>query len=828
MLRDLRYALRMMLRAPGFTAVLVLTLALGIGASTTIFSVVNSVLLRPLPYKDPDRLVRVYTAFLGRMQLHDFWVSYPEYEDLKRGCRSCANVAAWARGTASISGGDRPVRVEAAWGTHTLLDTLGARPALGRFFDASEDHPGDPTAVVIGYRVWKTAFAGDPSVLGKTVHVDAMPVTIVGVMPEGFDFPSGIQAWLPSGVDPAKAGRGGHNYSVIARIAPGKTLADLRGELAGLIQGWSAGKDLPNGGQTEHHIGKNSHPMYVTPLHEDTVGSLSTTLWVLQGAVFFVLLIAIVNVANLLLARSEARNREVAVRFALGAKRSRLVRQFLTESVALGLIGGGLGVLVAVWALDGLKALIPASAPRAAEISLDGTALLFALGCTLFASLLFGLAPILHTRQTDVHGSLKDGGPRATGSATRLRIRRALVVGEVALAVVLVVGCTLMVRSFIRLQQVDLGYKPDHLLTFGVEIPQKTYPDAATAYAFFHRIEERVRTLPGVKDATLLSGLPPVRPINANDLALPGRVFDRAKGPVWSTDYWQGVGTHAIETLGARIVRGRNLTPSDNENAPLVVVVNEEFARKFFPGEEPIGQKIKLAGWNEKGEPQTVVGVVANLKQAGIEKPSGTEVLFPIWQYPRIGGDKEDVYRTMNMMIRTEGDPAALIPSVRRVMAELDPTLPMYRTRTMDDVVWEAVARPRFLTLLLTMFSGLALLLAAIGIYGVMSHTVAQRTHEIGIRVALGAQPSQVRRMVLRQGGVLAVIGVLIGAGIAVGVQLLLSTKLRSLVYGSEGQTLPILVGGVVAIVLAVGLIATWLPARRATRVEPTVALREE
>ena len=827
MLGDLRYALRMMVRAPGFTAVLVITLALGIGASTTIFSVVNSVLLRPLPYKDPDRLVRVYTAFLGKMQLHEFWVSHPEYVDLKRDCKTCENVGAFARGTIAISGGDRPVRVDAAWGTHTLLDTLGVKPILGRNFNASEDKPGDPTVLVLGYNVWKNAFGGDPNIIGKTVHGDAMPMTIIGVMPQGFDFLNGIEAWLPSGVDPAKANRGGHNYSVIARIAPGKTLADMRGELGGLMQGWAQGKTNPDGSQTQHHIGSNTHPMYVKPLHQDTVGSISTTLWLLQGAVLFVLLIGIVNVANLLLARAESRNREVAVRFALGASRKRLIRQFLTESVVLGLLGGALGVLVAVWALDGIKALIPKSAPRVAEIALDGTALVFALVCSLVASLLFGLAPILHTRNTDVHGSLKDGGPRTTGSKARLRLRRALVIGEIALAVVLVVGCSLMVRSFMRLQQVDLGFNPDRILTFGVELPEKTYPDIATTNGFWRRLEERVRALPGVESMTLTSGMPPVRQINANDLFLPGQVHNPQKGPIWNTDYWQVVGDHGMETLGARIVKGRNLTPADTAEAPQVALVNEAFAARFFPGQDPIGKQIGIDG-DEKGPFQTIVGVVRNMKQGGVEKPAGTEVYFTLWQAPHIAGDDKFPWRTMNVVIRTHADPATMVPAAQRVLADLDPTLSMFKTRTMDDIMWEAVARPRFLTLLLTAFAVLALLLAGVGIYGVMAHTVAQRTHEIGVRVALGAQPVQVRRMVLRQGGILAVIGVVIGAVIAVGVQLLLSNKLRAVVYGSEGSTLPLVVGGVVAVVLLAAFIATWVPARRATLVEPTVALRAE
>jgi putative ABC transport system permease protein len=825
MLGDLRYALRMMARTPGFTAILVVTLAIGIGASTTIFSVVNSVLLRPLPYPEPDRLARIYTEFHGgKMTLPKFWVSYPEFEDFKRDCRTCESVGAYRETTVSLSGGDRPVRVDATLATHTLLPTIGVKPLFGRLFDASEDLPGDPKVIVLGYDLWKSVFAGDPEILGKTIQLDARPVTVIGVMPQGFDFhrktAAAPQAWIPFCVDPANQSRGGHNFNVIARLEPGASMADLNGEIAGLMNSWSAGK----GPGSDHYIGLPKHPMIMVPLHEDTVGSMSSALWLLQGAVLLVLLIAIVNVANLLLARAESRNREVAVRFALGAGRGRLIRQFLTESLALGVLGGALGVLFAVWAVDGIKALIPSSAPRAAEITLDSTALLFAVGCTLVSSLLFGLAPILHTRRTDVHGSLKDGGPRTTGSRGRLRLRRGLVIGEVALAVVLVVGCSLMIRSFLRLQQVDLGFKPDHLLTFNIDLPAKTYPDVPTAHGFWRRAQERLRALPGVKGATVMWGVPPWRPIVANDLSFPDRT-PSPDGPNWNTDYWQAIGDDGFDVLGMKIVKGRALDSGDSLTAPPVVVINQTFADKFFPGEDPIGKRLRTAGWEESLEPQTVVGVVADVKQAGIDKPAGTEIFYAVEQSTTITGPAPE--RQLFFVLRTEGDPAAVMPSVSRAIASIDPTLPTFQVRTMDDILWEAVARPRFLTLLLTAFAIMALLLAAIGIYGVMSHTVAQRTHEIGVRVALGAQPATVRRMVLRQGAVLAAIGVVVGAGIAVTVEQLLAKSLGDVVYGTR-TTHPILLAGVIAAVLLASLLATWVPALRATRVEPTVALREE
>jgi putative ABC transport system permease protein len=833
---DLRFALRMMAKTPGFTTVLVLTLALGIGASTTIFSIVNSVVLQPLPYKDPERLVRIYTEFHSPdgMKLEKFAVSVPEYIDLRRGCTSsCEMVSAMAIGTASIAGGDRPIRVDAAWGHDTMLPIMGVEPLLGRWWTPEEDVPNaDPTVIVLGYDVWKRAFAGDPDVIGRKVTVDAMPVTVIGVMPRGFDYPGGIEAWAPYGIDPASIRRGGHGYHVLVRLAPGATIETLRAEIGALTAAWSAGKTP---GQSEHHINATQHTMIAMPLHQEVVGSLSTILWLLQGAVLFVLLIAIANITNLLLARAETRSREVAVRHALGATRGRLVRQLITESVALGVIGGGLGILVAVWALDAAIAVIPQTAPRLSEIGLDGNALLFALALTLVSSLLFGLAPILHTRRADVHSALKEGGPRTTGSKARLRVRRALVVAEIALAVVLVIGCGLMVKSFLRLQQVDLGFRPGGVLAMEVELPAKTYDTHDKTNAFWRRLEERVRALPGVRRASILGGLPPERQGNFNDLGLIGGKAD-AEMRTANVAYWQFVTAEAFDTLGARIIRGRPIDERDVAGAPAVVVINEAFAARFFPGEDPIGKLIDVTPWDkhesaarfgidQPGPDQTVVGLVADIKNAGVAVASDTEVFIPLYQMQDIAQDKP--WPTMRLLARTDGDPEALIPPISRIIGELDPSLPLSKIRTLDEAVWHAIAKPRFLTFLLGSFATLALLLAGIGIYGVMAYTIAQRTHEIGIRVALGAEPRQVRAMVLRQAAVLGVIGVALGLLGAIAVEMALETTLASATYGEELRD-PLLFGAVVVAVLGTALLATWLPALRATRVEPTVALRAE
>jgi putative ABC transport system permease protein len=824
---DIRYALRMMMRSPGLTTVLVVTLALGIGASTTIFSVVSSVLLKPLPYEQPDKLVRVYTEFLGPNGLPKFWMSNPEYDDLRRQCRTCGTIAGWSNGSAVIAGGDRPVRVDAAWSTQSLGRVLGVKPLLGRWWDESEDLPGaDLTVVVLGYDVWQRAFNGDPGIIGAKVTVDAIPVTVIGVMPKGFDFLGRQEAWVPLGMEVDEKNRGGHSLSVIARLPEGGSLSAMRAELDALVAEW--GK---TDGPGRHMLNAKEHPMLAVPFQADLVGGIATSLWLLQGAVLFVLLIAIVNIANLLLARSEARNREVAIRHALGANRRRLIRQFITESVLLGLVGGALGVLVSVWAVDAIAALIPKSAPRVNEIGLDFRAITFATACAIGAALLFGLAPILHARKTDVHSSLKDGSNRMTGTKARLRVRRALVIVEIVLAVVLVASCIVMVRSFLKLQTVELGFDPENVLTFGIELPEKTYPDMAPD-VFWRRAESELRAVAGVRGVAILRDLPPNRRLNANSFSIPGRTQQEGQRPL-NTDFWQAMNAGGLEVIGAKVIKGRTILPSDTLDSPQVLVVNEAWAKAFFPGEDPIGKRVRISGAGPDGDKapeQTVVGVVADLKTTGVDKPAGTEVFMPLAQTPRITGWRRPTLRAPGIAffaIRTVGNPDAVLPGVQAKLAEIDPTLPLFQVRTMNDVMWEANARPRFLAVILSCFAGLALLLAAVGIYGVMSHTVLQRTHEIGLRVALGAQPSQVARLVLKQAGMLVLVGVAVGIGVSIALEIALGKPLHALFYGQRLAE-PMLLGTVAIGVTVAAILATWIPVRRATRVQPTVALRSE
>ena len=817
---DIRYALRMMAKSPGLTAVLLVTLALGIGATTTIFSVVHSVLLRPLPYPESDRLANLWTEVIGKAGFPRVGFTTPSFGDLRRNCRTCAAVGAWRSDETSLTGGDRPVRVKATYATYDLLPMVGVRPELGRWFDETEDRAGDPTVIVLGHDAWQRVFAGIPNILGKRVFLDAVPVTVIGVMPAGFQFPEHAEVWAPLNLDFPKEEGGSFNLHVATRLAPTASLQALEDELGVQSKGWT---DKFNVLATKIGFPPMVVRAHAVPFRTDLVGNLATTLWLLQAAVMFVLLISIVNVANLLLARAETRTREVAVRHALGASRRRLLRQFVTESLMLGLVGGGLGILVAMWSLDGVTALLPSSVPRAGEVSLDATAVGFAVACSVVAALVFGLAPILHARRSDLHGALKDGSSRMTGSKARLRVRRALVISEIALAVVLVVGCSVMVRSFLRLQRIDLGFAPDHLLTFGIQLPEKTYPPGADI-AFWKRLEDRMRALPGVRSAGLLAELPPTHPPDLNGVTFPGRTTSDRDEPDWIIDFMQMASVDAFATIGARIVRGRGFTASDTLEAPSVALVNQAFAAKFFRGRDPIGQRIKML-FADRHE-FTVVGVLGDIKRESIDVPAGTEMILPMAQFPAVF-DKPHGPDSMYGVLRTVGDPGELTPVVHRMIAELDPTLPVYEVRTMDDALWEAVARPRFLMFLLTSFAGIALLLAAVGIYGVMAHTVAQRTHEIGLRVALGARPAQVRGLVLRQAALLVAAGVGTGLAAAIVLSMALAGPLGALFYG-EQLAQPVLLVGVAVAVIATALLATWIPVRRATEVQPTVALRSE
>ncbi|HKA90978.1 MAG TPA: ABC transporter permease, partial [Haliangiales bacterium] len=813
---DLRYGLRMLFKNPTFTSVAVMTLGLGIGAITAIFSVVHAVLLEPLPFPRPDELVQFYTQFPAQ-HFDKFWLSGPEYLDLRRDARSFRSVAAYYLDGAALVAKEEPVRVPVALATHTFAETVGIAPARGRWFADYEDLPGDPTVAVISDRLWTHAFKRDPDVVGRRALVDGMPLTIVGVMPAGFAFPrADTDMWLPARINPVVSPRGNHRWTVVGRLVSGTSLASARAELATLVGAW-------NDARAGHALGPSDHPMVVHALKDEVIGSVRSTLWLLQIAVGLVLLIATANVSNLLLARAEARGREIAVRNALGADRARLMRQFLSESLILGVLGGIVGLVMTIWGVDLTIAMLPDGAPRAGEIRIDVTVLAFGMVAALGTSLLVGLAPMLHTRVGELGAALKEG--QRSAAPPRQRLRHALVVSEVALAVVLVIACGLVIKSFVRLQHVDPGFRPSGLVTGQIELTPKTYPRDDDVVAFFLRLEEALRVEPGVESTTLMSGLPPARRINASDAAFEG--YAEAKDrPVANIDFWQFVGDDFFATLGMRLVRGRRLLPSDAADAPPVVVVNEALARKYFPGVDPVGRRLKVAPWRKDAPWQTIVGVVADVKQQGLDAPTGTEVFIPLRQARTfMGWTPRTLYAVVRGELDSTSGPAALAASIRGTVAKMDKSLPVAELRSMDRVMYDAVGKPRFMALLLGTFSALALVLAAIGVYGVMSYSVERRTRELGIRIALGARAAGVRRIVMAEGLRLAGIGIGLGMATAFAVNRGLATKIAALLYDVKPIDPPTF-AGVAAVVLAVAALACFVPAWRATRVDPMIALR--
>jgi predicted permease len=813
--QDLRYAVRLLLKSPGFTLLAAITLALGIGANAAIFSVVNSVLLRPLPYEAPDRLMMVFSQFPS-MNFDRFWVDPMEYTEYSRRNRSFEKLGAYVTGAVNISGTEEPVRADAALASAGLFEALGVGAQLGRIYSAAEDLPNAEKVVVLSDGLWRRAFAADRGILGKQIKVDGAERTVIGVMPPGFALGNErIDVWVPLALDPAKPGfRGNHYLFLVGRLKPGVSLAQSRSEMEGFLSRWK--QELPD----EHTPDPKRHRLVIQPFLDDLVGDVRPKIQLLMGAVGLVLLIACANVANLLLARAEARQKEIAVRTALGADRGRLVRQFLTESVVLSLLGGVLGLVLAYWGVRVIVAANLDSIPRVDEIGLDGRALLFTLGISLLTGFLFGLAPALHARTGAFFASLKEGGQRTTASASRQLLRRSLVVAEVALAAMLVIGGGLLIRSFWLLTQVDPGFDPKGILSLQIALPDATYPEDNQVNAFYTRLVDRLQQIPGVEAAAAVSGLPPNRPVNANDTEFEG-VPEPPNGPIHNVDYWQFVTRDYFRTLDIPVLAGRVFSNSDAKGTPGVVVVNQTLANLFWPGQSPLGRRVKAPGGPSAEAPWlTVVGVVKDVKQGGLDKKTGTEMYFLADQAPDTVGGAPD---TMYLMLRTAGDPLALVSPVRDEIRRLDPALPLADVRPMDQVVFESVAQPRFVAFMVLVFAVVALALAAIGTYGVLAYTVEQRTREIGVRMALGAQARQVLRMILAQGAWLVGLGLLLGVAGA----LLLRKVLASVLFGVT-PTDPMILGAVVLVLSFVSFLACYLPARRATRVDPLVALRNE
>ena len=826
-MNTLRYGLRMLARNPVFSVTAILCAGLGTGATTAIFSVVNAVLLKPLPYTDSDRLVRVFTEFPKEVSsassggFHHFWLSPPEYFDVKRDTQSWDAFEAWVNGTANLAGQDEPVRATACYVTGGLMDLLGVRPMLGRILTAADDQPNVPATAVLSYDLWQRAFGGDPKVLNRDIRLDGSACTVVGVMPRGFTFPPGevnpSDLWTPLGLDPAHPGsRGSHYLSVLARLRRGVSRAQAQSEMTRYTVHTSQ-----TVARSQHRFSPDQHPIVLAGFQDEIVHTVRPAMLVLLGAVGFVLLIACVNVANLLLARSEARGREIAVRTAVGANTAQLLQQFLAEGLLLSAAGAALGLVFAEGGLRLLAVTGAASIPRSGEIAIDWRVLLFSLAVALATGLFFGLAPMLHSRTALLHETLKAAAGRLTGSAAANRFRSALVSSELALALVLLIGSGLMVKAFWKLQEVNSGINASHLLTMQLSLPPATYTRTVQANGFWSELIARVNALPGVQSATIASGLPPAREVNANTTPIENLPAELG-GPAPTVDYWNFVDSSYFRTAGIQLVEGRLLTAGDGQSAPPVVVINQTMARAFWPRESALGHRLRV-DFSKGAQLHTIVGVVADVKNGGLDKPTGTELYIPYQQGSTVPTVTNNFVSGAALLIRTSVAPRSLAGPARAQIRALDPTIPVANVSTMEEVMSHSVSRPRFLTILMTLFSSLSLLLAALGIYGVISYAVAQRTPEIGIRMALGAQSGDVLHMVCKSGLRIALVGTVAGALGA----LALTRYLSGLLFGVSSLDVAtfLIMAGVLA---AVTLLACYIPARRASRISPTVALRYE
>jgi putative ABC transport system permease protein len=802
LLQDIRYSIRVLLKNPGFTAVALLTLTLGIGANSAIFSVVNAVLLRPLPYEESERLV-----FISERSpvLEGMSIAYPNYLDWREQNAVFDNIGVYRRVSFNLTGSGEPERLSGGEVSAELFGALRAKPVLGRVLLAEDDRPGAAPVVVLGYGLWQRRFGKSADVIGQAVTLNSKAHTVVGVMPPDFRFPSGVDIWVPVGLnaDNPSWGRGNHpGLYAVARLRSGVSVAQARSEMDTIAARL----------EQQYPQSNTGNRVTVTPLFNRITGDVRPALLVLLAAVGFVLLIACANVANLLLARAAARQKEIAVRMALGATRGRLVRQLLTESVMLSAAGGAVGLLLAVWGVDLLVAISPNNIPRFAEIKLDNHVLGFTAAISLLTGVLFGLAPALHASKLNLNEMLKEGGRSATAGFRRQRVRSLLVVSEVAIALVLLISAGLLIKSFMRLQQVDLGFNPDGVLTAAVPLPRTKYLEPTKRIAFYESLFARIAALPGVEAVGAVDELPTEGGSQTYFIVEDRPIPPREEIPL--TEY-SLVSTGYFKAMGLRLLKGREFDARDARDAPFVCIIDEKFAEQYWPGQDPIGKRLKYGGADPANPWTTVVGLVANVRYQGPDQESPRVQLFlPYTQSTFLGAA---------LVIRTAGDPKDMAAAVRGEVLGMDPDLPVYAIRTMNEVLKESVASRRLYMTLLGIFAGVAMILAAIGLYGVMAYSVTQRTHEIGIRMALGAKAGDVLRLVVGQGMALALAGVGIGLVAAFALTRLLSSLLFA-VSATDPYTFAI-----ISLILAgVALGATFIPAHRATRVDPMVALHYE
>jgi putative ABC transport system permease protein len=803
LLSDVRYAARNLFRRPGFTIIAVITLALGIGANTAIFSAINALLLKPLPFPELDRVVAVWDKLPSRgLQRNE--VTVANYLDWQSQTQSFEQLALYRWWSANLTGIDPPERIQGFLVTANFLDTTGMKPIMGRNFLPEENQPGKGAVAVITHSLWQRRFGGDPNILNKTITINSITRTVVGVMPERFNFPKGAEVYAPLPMTPElMKSRGDHSYYVLGRLKPGASIPGAQAELDNITARLE--QQFP---ETNKGWGAT-----IFPIVADTVRTYDTALWIMMGAVGFVLLIACANVANLMLARASGRQKEIALRTALGASRWRIVRQLLTESLIVALIGGALGVLIGFWGIDALRAANPAEASRFApgwyQLGINAPVLLFTLGLSVVSGIVFGLVPALQASRTNLNDSLKEGGRQTSASSHRLR--SSLVVFEFALSLVLLVGAGLLTRSFLALVKTDPGFNPDHVLTMNLMLPAAKYKDQPARAAFYNDLVQRVKTQPGVESAAVVNYLP-LGGANSSDSYLVEGEPEPAPGDendgryrVATPDYFR--------TMGISIVRGRGFTDQDKAGAPPVVIVNEAFVRKHWPGADPIGKRIRFYGPLERAPWMQVVGVLADVKHE-LNLAVTPEYYLPHAQNP---------WNAMVLVAKTSVEPGSLAGALRQQVWAIDKDQPVFDVKTMQEVRSTSVAVYSFSSVMLGIFAFVALLLASIGIYGVMAFAVTQRTQEIGIRIALGARSVDVLKLVVKHGMKLALLGMVIGLAGSWAV----TRFIEKLLVGVEATDL--LTFSVVSVCLLVAaFVACYLPARRATKVDPLVALRYE
>jgi putative ABC transport system permease protein len=801
--QDLRFALRMLRKKPSFTIAAVLTLALGIGATTAIFSVVNSLLIKPLPYANSSQLV----VLTGKsVRIPNFSVSLPDFFDFRQQSYSFSQLAAGIKLGLNVTGVARPDFVGGYYVTQNFLWTLGVHPVIGRDFLPQEENPGTAPVVMLSYHLWQTQMQGDPNIIGRSIQLDGQNYTIVGVLPKSFFFLDTSDVLAPIGLFPTRrflTERENHgDTDVVGRLAPGANIRQAKAEIDGIAERLAQQYPESNAGDG----------IVLTAIRDVYVSDTRSAVLVLFGAVMFVLLIACANVANLYLVRGAERTKEIAVRLAFGAGRARVVRQMLTESLLLAFVGGGLGALLGYWSISGLTRLVPPDTFMGMEPRMDGAVLAFVGVMIIFASVAFGLVPALHATRPDIQEALKDGSRSSTASAKQHRTRGILAIAETALALVLVIGAGLMLKSLYRLFQVNPGFKQEHVLTMALNLPSAKYPKMSAISNFWQQVVERVKVIPGVDNAAVGTVVPFTGDHRRTDMTIEGRP-DPSSGNFPHPDY-HTVSADYFDALQISVIKGHAFSEADTETAAPVGIINATLARLYWPNENPVGKHFAFGHQDADTKWRTIVGVAADTKIYGLANPPKIEVYIPYRQRP---------INNMTLVVRSARDVAGLTASVQAAIAAIDRDQPVSEIHTMKELVDNSVSTRHATLVLLGLFSGLALILASIGIYGVMAYTVALRTHEIGIRMALGAQSKDVLGMVMGQGARLAFAGIVIGVVAALGLTRLLSSLLFS-VSASD----PLIFICVPALLILVTLTACYIPAMRAMKVDPMVALRYE